>query len=258
MKKPKLTVVSPNKNRMKVGSPATELFLKSLQWQDDKNFEVIIVDGMSDNNKELKKYLESYNGDINIKVITRKVEADPFPKCLLNNIGIRNSETDYVMTTDVDIAFGREFMTGLMGQLQLNIFSESRALYWKPGIANKIYQGEVDLYNDIDSCKIGRIKKRTTPGACQCMHIEQWNKLRGYDESYVGWGSEDMDLYKRALKMNLQVMWMGESRDSIMAFHQPHPRNIKRDLEYQKHNKRRLANIKGYVVNPDEWGDRKE
>jgi len=251
----KLTVVSPNKNRLKVGSPSTELFFKSLQWQDNKDFEILIVDGGSDNNKELKEYIDSYKGEIPMRMTTREVDSDPFPKCLLNNIGIRSAKTDYIMTTDVDMAFGREFMTILMGHLEPNVFVESRAMYWKQPISKKIYNGEVDMYNDIDACKAGRIKKRTTPGACQCMHIKQWEKLRGYNEEYVGWGSEDIDLYTRGRKLGLKIKWMGESGESIMAFHQPHARNNVRDLTHQTRNQRLLAKIKHYAVNENGWGD---
>lgn len=256
--KNKLTVISPNKNRLAVDSEATKLFLASLQWQDTKSFEILIVDGQSDNNKELQEYLESYGGEVPIKMITRDVPSDPFPKCLLNNIGIRTATTDYMMTTDVDIAFGREFMTLLMERLAPKTFVESRCMYWKTPMAKKVYSGIVDMYNDLESCKVGRIKKRTTPGACQCMHIDQWSRLRGYDENYVGWGSEDTDLYTRGRKSGLKIKWMGESRDSIMAFHQPHPRNTKRDLEHQERNKKLLNSIKDYAVNPEGWGDRKD
>jgi hypothetical protein len=41
-----------------------------------------------------------------------------------------------------------------------------------------------------------------------------------------------------------------------MLFHLPHPRNTKRDLEYQEENKRRLDKIEHYAVNPNGWGDK--
>jgi len=90
------------------------------------------------------------------------------------------------------------------------------------------------------------------------MHISGWEKVRGFDESYVGWGSEDFDLLTRVKKANMKVRWIGESNEAIMLFHQPHERDTKRDLEYQKKNQKLLRLIKDYKVNPNGWGEKNE
>jgi hypothetical protein len=134
-------------------------------------------------------------------------------------------------------------------------------MYWYPQTVEKIYKGEKDLYNNINECRDGKIKKRTTPGGCACLHRDGWNKIRGYNQRYLGWGSEDFDLVLRARKARIGVKWMGEEPNSIMVFHQPHPKSneqIKKDLGYQEENKKLLENIQTYAVNPEGWGNVKD
>lgn len=248
----KLTIVVPNRNRFDFNQPSSQWFLKSLQWQDNLNFELLVVDGGSNNYDEIKNYLEA-NTKFKTTIIQHKI-GEIFHKTLLNNVGIRNANTEYIGTTDADILFHPDFISTLKKHLSSNIFVESRVMYLKQPIVEKLYKGDINLYN-IDAIKEGKIKKRTTPGAIQCMAKQQWEKCRGYDERYLLWGSEDYDLCLRAGRI-LKTIWMGENND-IMLFHQPHSKTveqIKKDLEYQEENKKILANIATYEANPKGWG----
>jgi len=251
--KKKLSVAASNRNRLEINSPITQFFIKSIQWQSFKDFELVIADGGSQNYEEIKKYLENYNGNIPMRVVQHKI-GEQFHRSLLNNVGIRNANSDFVMTTDVDMIFHKDFMMELNYNLGHNNFVESRTLYLKDHIAKKIYSGEIDPHEDWDKCKIGRIKKRTTAGGCQCASIEQWDRLGGFNEEYIGWGSEDQDLYNRVILLGLNVKWMGESIEKIKLLHQPHNRNLRVDLDAQEINKKRLLKIKSYRVNDGNWG----
>ena len=249
-----LTIVVPNRNRFDPQNPSTQYFLKSLQWQEDLDFEfeLLVVDGGSYNYEENKSYMEA-NTKFKTSVIQYKI-GDVFHKTLLNNVGIRTASSDYIATTDADILFHPKFISTLKTHLHPEIFVESRVMYLKQPTIEKLYRGDINLYN-IDAIKEGRIKKRTTPGAIQCMARQQWEKLHGYNEEYLQWGSEDYDLYLRA-GMIMRTVWMGENND-IMLFHQPHNKTaeqVKIDLEYQEQNKKKLSNIKSPTANPKEWG----
>lgn len=249
-----LTVIIPNRDRMCATSNGTKLFLESIRRQTAHNFKVIIIDGGSENYSEIKEYIDSFNIE-NISVIQRVI-IGKFHKTLLNNIAIRKAETPFIMTTDADIFFAKEFFETLIDGLTPEVFVESRTMYWKNGIANSIYEGRLNPFDDLDSCKIGRIKKRTTPGGCQCGHVDIWNKVRGYDERYLGWGSEDVDLLDRVIKAGYRVKWLGESRDSIMVFHQPHGKiDHEEDLRDQDRNLKFYRNIRTCAANPNSWGD---
>jgi len=251
---PLLTIVASHRDRLDLNSNITKWYLKSLFWQDDKRFEVVIADGGSKNYEELKQYFESLNESIKIRMVQHKI-GDAFERALLNNVGIRNSNTQYVMCSDVDMLYGKQFVSTLISNLSKNSFVESRTMYLKQKHCDLIYSGKLDPYNNLDECKIGRLKKRTTAGGCECTSMENWNKLTGFSERFVGWGSEDYELLLRVGLLGLNLIWMGDSIKDIMLFHQAHSKNdTKKDLQYQEENKKLLYNVKSYRANLNGWG----
>jgi len=250
---PKLTITASNRDRLQPGTDISDLFIRSLQWQTLTDFELLIADGGSKNYEALQEYFASHKGPVPMRLVQMQI-GEEFERARLNNVGVRNAAAEYIMTTDVDMMFAKDFVSEIVSRSGYNTMVESRTLYWKMPVAKQIYAGELDPYGNIEDCKIGRIKKRTTAGGCQCMHIDQWSRLRGFDDRYIGWGSEDYDLLTRAKKMKMRISWMGESRETIKLFHQSHPRNLKRDLECQEENKKLLRNIKDYKVNENGWG----
>ena len=254
---PELTVTASNRNRLARNHPASELFIKSVQWQTYKNFELLIADGGSNNFDDIKKWLETYNGEIPMRIVRYNI-GEAFERARLNNVGIRNATGKYVMTTDVDMMFAPNFIEELMMNVGENILVESRTMYWKDPLARQIYSGKIDPKKNINKCKVGRIKKRTSAGGCQCMHKKMWEKLRGFEEKMLQWGSEDYDLLNRASMAGIKIKWIGESLENIKLFHQPHIKeNIFKDLEAQEKNKIIMAdnlNNRRYSVNENGWG----
>lgn len=252
-----LTVIIPNRDRMSPSLKGTDFLFESLKRQTVNNFKILVMDGGSSNFSELKEWLISKQ--IPNLSILQKVMVGKFHKTLLNNTAIRLCDTEYIMTTDADMFFASKFFETLMKHLSPDMFIESRTMYWKPTTANLIYSGKLNPFDDLESCKIGRIKKRTTSGGCQCGHKSIWNKIRGYDERYMGWGSEDTDLTSRISKAGFQIRWLGESLESIMLFHQPHDKiNPTQDMQDQYRNLTYLQNIKTHEANPEGWGGIKQ
>lgn len=247
----RISIIASNRDRFDLNTPSTQWFIKSLEHQTFKDFELVIADGGSKNLDSIQEFCKK--AKIKAKVVQYKL-GEKFERAKMNNVGIRNATSPYIMTTDVDMFFANKFVETLVGFLSPDTFIESRTMYWKAPLVQKIYRGLLDPFNDMESCKVGRIKKRTTAGGCQCASIDQWEKVRGFDERYVGWGSEDYDLLTRMEKSRAKVVWIGETRETIMVFHQPHAKNIKQELEEQKQNKKLLNNVRSYRVNPDGWG----
>jgi len=255
---PKLTIVASNRDRLDLEKNITKFFIKSLENQTRKDFEVLIADGGSQNYEELKDYFASRDCEPLIRIVKEPL-GDKFERAKMNNVGIRNANTPYIMTTDVDMFFGPEFVQNLIDRVGPDVFVESRTMYWKKNVTERIYDGRLNPFENLEKCKIGRIKKRTTAGGCQCAHIDQWTKVGGFDEDFVGWGSEDFDLLTRMKRSGAQVKWMGESRASINLFHQHHPKpNLKEDLACQEVNKRLLnkamSGNRPFKANPNGWG----
>jgi len=250
----KLTIATSNRNRLDISTNITKFFIKSLEMQTCKDFEVVIADGGSDNFEELEDFFSKREELPKIRIVKFKI-GEKFERARLNNVAIRNSNSDYVLTTDADMFFAPTFVSEVLGEMDESTFLESRTLYWKPRTANSIWEGLVDPYEDMECCRIGRIMKRTTAGGCQCTHIKNWEKLRGFNEEMVGWGSEDVELLKRADRMKLKIKWIGESRESISVFHQPHSKiSVKDDLECQRLNKRVYGKSEQRLVNLNGWG----
>jgi predicted glycosyltransferase involved in capsule biosynthesis len=253
----KLTIVASNRNRFDPFNNSTIWFIKSLQRQTCMDFELVIVDGGSRNIDEIKDFCKRAKFDM--RVVDFKL-GKKFERARLNNAGIRNAKYPYIMTTDVDMFFAKEFVATLIKHLEPHVFIESRTMYWKPPIANAIYSGEIDPFEDLEAVKVGRIKKRTTAGGCQCAHIKQWEKVRGFDETMIQWGSEDYDLYLRISHVTSETIWMGERRESIMVFHQPHYKSKEQvldDLKHQNENKKTLILSRqnpSRHVNRNQWG----
>ena len=253
----KLSIATSNRNRFYPSSNASKWFIKSLEQQTLKDFELVIADGGSNNIEKLECFANNFT-TFPIKIIRFPI-GEKFERSRLNNVAIRNSSSDYIMTTDVDMFFSTLFLETLFSHCSENTFVESRTMYWRQSLADQIYDGKLDPFNDINNCRIGRLKKRTTAGGCQCANKILWDRVRGFDEKYIGWGSEDVDLLKRMTMSGAKIKWLGEEPDSIMLFHQPHDKpNIKGDLEDQDVNKRILNHIDNYVVNKDGWGGQNE
>jgi predicted glycosyltransferase involved in capsule biosynthesis len=256
----KLTVIIPNRDRMDPKNKSTQFLFKSICCQTNTNFNVTVIDGGSKNFEGLSSFLHKIKTP-KIEVVQRVIEGK-FHKTILNNVAIRSANTEYVMTTDADIVFMPNFFDKIIGLLSEDEFIESRTCYWNPRQIALIHEGTLDPFGRIEDVKkcqnMGRIKKRTTPGGCQCGHINIWNKIHGYDERYVGWGSEDVDLVARVAKAGYKIRWIGESREEIMLFHQSHPKiDHAEEMRDQNRNLGFFHNIKSYVANPDGWGDRK-
>jgi len=253
----KLSIATSNRNRFNPLSNSTKWFIKSLENQTCKDFELVIADGGSDNIQDLEDFAKNYN-NFPIKIVRFPI-GEKFERSRLNNVAIKNSSSDYIMTTDVDMFFATEFVETLLSKCSENHFIESRTMYWKQPLADQIYNGKLNPFIDLNSCKIGRIKKRTTAGGCQCAHRKLWNKVRGFDERYLGWGSEDCDLLNRMGISGAKIKWLGEETNSIMLFHQPHGKpNLAGDLKDQSKNKNILNSVKSYIANPDGWGGSNE
>lgn len=250
-----LTLGISNRDRWQPGTDVSNWFEKSIENQSCKDFEVLIADGGSQNYEELVQYCNDRDGTIKFNIIQHKI-GKAFERARLNNVAIRNAQTPYVLTTDIDMFFADYFVKTILENCAKNTFLEARTLYWKKPMVDLIYSGQINPLTHLDDARRGRIKKRTSAGGCQCAHISAWEEVRGFDERMVGWGSEDYDLLLRMKKAGFHVKWLCESRDEVMVFHQHHAKDdLKFDLACQEQNKKVLHdNSPDRKINPSGWG----
>ena len=96
---------------------------------------------------------------------------------------------------------------------------------------------------------------RPTPGtgACQSAPAALFRAVRGYDEKYRFWGSEDLDMSWRAEAFGARKLWIS---DRTAMVHQYHP-SVRDDRKLRRRlNRLRYLLTRGRVVkNPQGWGN---
>ncbi len=170
-----LSVVITTRNE---GKNLPELF-KSLISQDG-NFEVILVDSRSTDNTE--EVVEAFRSELNLKFFSR-----PSSRGGGRNFGVQQSTASYVLFLDGDVVAA----PGLL---------ESYISHIKKGpdfiAGNTIAMG-------VDRFKLNRVKlfvsgfEITSPSANLCYRKDVFQKLGGFDETFVT--AEDIDLNLRAV-----------------------------------------------------------
>ena len=129
--------------------------------------------------------------------------------CALGLLLVETAE--YVMTTDVDIAFPPEFLEIVMR----NVGTE-RVLYCYPHYLPQAFEDWDHLSAYVGKLMVGNTNAR---GGCQVIPCEIFFQLGGFDEYYQYWGIEDRDFYRRLKSSGLQELWLN---DQTHIFHQWH------------------------------------
>jgi glycosyltransferase involved in cell wall biosynthesis len=249
------TIIIPNKNRLFLPPYHTDqsnFLIKGLQNQSKKDFKLIIIDGGSDNYEIVKSNFEKIK-EFEVSVLSYPCKWN---KCFLNNYAIRRANTNYIMCTDADIFFEKQFVEYLSSHFKPDLFLESRTMYWKWDIFGKITRNELNPLDDIESCRHGKLKRQFTCGGCQCGHINIWNKVRGYDERYE-FGCEDQDLVRRVSRAGFSVYFIDDGlQGKTKLFHMPHEKiDPEGDSQKCSINKRTyFRKVETYEANKNGWG----
>lgn len=82
-----------------------------------------------------------------------------------------------------------------------------------------------------------------SPGGCNMISMEAFNKISGYDSRFLGWGFEDSDYKNRSVRKN-RVKYM--ESDRAICWHLQHDNAIKAENPHYNHNYRiYIENNKG-------------
>lgn len=126
-----------------------------------------------------------------------------FNKSKAINIGIRLSDTPYLLMTDIDCIFSENFVEEALNVLERN--DKSVVLCQK-----------IDLDED---GRVGELHEPSASGSCIGIDRDWLMKVHGFDERYTFWGREDNDLVDRAVSDGYQTVWI---TDRVKMFHQWH------------------------------------
>lgn len=188
-------------------------FLASLQKQTVQDLELIFVD---------------YGSSAEIAIQARKtVEAYPFCRYIYSdtrgypwnrsralNTGAHFARADYVMTTDVDILFPRDFLETAISQISHDRVVHCYPYFLPPKFSD--WENYSAYAVELPKGDFG------FKGGCQIVFGEVFAAAGGFDEYYQYWGLEDLDLSNRLSTLGIQEYWLNDL--NVYIYHQWHPR----------------------------------
>jgi predicted glycosyltransferase involved in capsule biosynthesis len=197
--------------------------LKSLRNQDyDQNLiKILVIDYGSDEKCSLiiKDLCSEYNAEY-FKVN----DAGQWnrPSCL--NIGIVKAQTKYVLLSDVDIVFEKNYVKEAILQIQKNIYQVVYAEN-KDTSEGQINENTdiIKEYKSIYEKSKARERFKDLKLQCGISILFTFRKLLlligGHDEFYKFWGYEDIDLAKRLLRAGVEISEISNRTSYIHQWH---------------------------------------
>ena len=163
-------------------------------------------------------------------------------KAILLNYGIKKIITPYFIMWDADVLFPENFVS------QLHDFMTH--------VDSDKYLITINSY-ETESSDVG--PALTPYGSLWIYKTEHVQGIKGFNESYVGFGMEDRDLeYRLQTRFNLKTIYTYYVNPSIFVLHLSHNHNLR-----HKYMKRTIDNKNLYtetvrmkrIVPNDSWGE---
>lgn len=168
------------------------------------------------------------------------------------NIGIKKVKTKYILCTDVDILFEKNYLKEAVRELKKDPLQVI--------IAPLLDLPDVSIgdkgYSQLKSLAQIRNKNMDNCAGTNLALTYFYHKIRGYDEQYKMWGSEDKDLIKRFKLFALKVKSI---ENSTFYLHQYHPRfrNLEEIDGFKNQvmeNRMYFKNNNSIIRNCAQWG----
>ena len=227
--------------------------LRSLRWQEQitqGEVEILISDfGSDDGHRPSIAHLaKTYDARV---AFTDTDEVWNRSKAL--NVGLQEARGSIAFCTDVDMIFAPNFLATIKathGNSNGQVMALCRCNDLPEDVPLSVWQRSD--YEELESRSVRRETSGT--GACQAAPRDFFIHARGYDEKFIYWGAEDVDMTSRAAQFGLDLVWM----EGTSMLHQWHP-TMKRDRPLQFHlNRFRYKLTKHIVVkNRKGWGNRR-
>ena len=232
--------------------------LRSLRAQriDSQRLHIVVVDyGSSREQALLTQEICQRQGAVYVEV-----EAAPvWSRARCMNVGIRRTQTKYLLASDADIVFSPHYVADAMESLRAAPLSVmcSRMFDLPHDSVGTISRAaasaetpRVEEWKALSSPRYDWIH----PSICMT-HTACFQLIRGYDEFYEVWGGEDDDLMHRFVNLGL----LPRALDSPSFYlHQWHPKFSSlvsgRDSEPVRRNQAYFRSHHSIVRNGPNWG----
>lgn len=246
-----ITVIYPYRNRE---PERVRRSLDSLKKQSDTNFKTVLVDYGSEETaaQSVRELLQQYPF---VEYHCLFTKEQPWSRSIALNYAIRNADTDYCFMADIDMIFAPDFIAFANENCQPN-----QGLYFPVGFLS---EAETRLEKPFDQYEIKFASNREAAGM-SLFPTNLLQQLRGYDQFFHFWGSEDNDMHNRLKLSGCTIRFCD---DKIRMLHQWHPnyrqtetRTLNRELQLSgivELNQQHLwwnRDQKVRVVNSENWG----
>jgi len=220
---------------------------KSIRNQDYNQslIKTILVDYDSD--KKLINKFKKLCKDYDVEYV--RVDDKPVwnrAHCL--NIGIKRAKTKYVLTSDTDIVFEKNYIKESLKKLKKNPF---QVLLCHPIYLEKNHKNPISNYNELKKGVASR-----EGGGINLTLSYFYKKIKGYDEKYKVWGKEDNDLMKRFWCLGIKTVYINDNTSYLHQYHKGFSgtENIKNRDKIMKENEIYFMKSRSIVRNKDGWG----
>jgi hypothetical protein len=223
-----------------------------LRWQDLPADELEIVLSDFGSNAEHAASIAALAEEFRATV-TRAEEFGDWNRSRALNLGIQASTGTHMFCTDADMIFAPSFVPALLAVHARN--AKALVVCACTDMPKTVPERDYALEDFERLRSAGRVRKSNGTGACQSANREFFFAARGYDESFVHWGSEDTDMRDRALASGLEMVSVS---DQTAMLHQWHPTSrYSRLLQNRKNAIHLFFTRKQIIKNLDKWGNQR-
>lgn len=235
--------------------------LKSLDYQTDRNFEILIADDGSDD--RTKMLVESFSTKTDLAIRHIWHEDKGFRAASIRNKAAARANGEYLIFIDGDCAVPPSFIKKhcelaesgffvpgnrvLLSEQATPVFLATRELFFKRSLWQWLkswWRGECNRFFPFVTLRLGWLRKinpKKWCGAKTCnlgLFRQDFISVNGMDENYIGWGFEDSDLVIRLQKFGIKRK---AGRNAVPVIHLWH--KINSDAPTTQQNRERLESM---------------
>jgi glycosyltransferase involved in cell wall biosynthesis len=251
MSRPLISAIIPLRNR---SGDRLENCLRSLRWQGLPGEQVEIVISDFGSQGEHRAATAASARAFGARVVYEPTQ-EVWNRSRALNIGIQAARGEFLFCTDVDMIFAPNFLA-TAASVQHRYGGRAMVLCHCSDLPESVPMRPWALEDFPWLQGEAALRQTSGTGACQIASRDFFEFARGYDEKFLYWGAEDVDMTARASRYGLTLAWMDDAVTSML--HQWHP-TTKNDRRLRFHlNRLRYKLTKHRVVkNPQGWGLRR-
>ena len=221
--------------------------LDSIKHQVYKNFEVIITE--DDNSLKVKEYLNKKIKSLNYKLIHKSQEDLGYRRNTALNKGVLVSSGELIVVIDGDCMIHKKFLYEYAKNFSKGDLFTGRRVDLGKLFSEKIIKQKKSRINLLELLLSDSRKKKIICGVYfPWLNIKRNSrilgsnfgitkkillKINGFDENYIGYGLEDVDLEKRVLFAGGTLVSMKQKAIQYHLFH-PEPQGDTSLYEYNR------------------------